>query len=135
MPVCLKIRGIGALKHKSKNFAFTTIYILGIDDKSREIYVAISCKVYLIDGLKENMLVDNDVLYIESFVINLFTSSALIHSSDVNIKINARQYSKFLRHKALASASIIVAPRSYALIVFQHIKLPDSRNFLIHLFS
>ena len=132
MPVPLKVRGIGASKHESRDFALTTIYIPGIDEKGREVYASISCELHLVDGLKANMLVGNDVLCTEGFAINLSTSSALIHSCGVKIDINARQHSKFLRRRALASAPTIVPPQSEALVAFQHIELPDSRDFLFH---
>lgn len=108
MPVPLKVRGIGASKNKSGDFAFTTIYIPGIDEKGHKVYMSINCELHLVDGLKTNMLVGNDVLCIEGFAINLSTSSAFIHSCGVKIDINARQNSEFLRRKALVSASTIV---------------------------
>lgn len=64
------------------------------------------------------MLVGNDVLCIEGFTINLFTSSALIYSCGMKIDINTRQRSKFLRYKVLASTPTIIFPRSEVLVVF-----------------
>lgn len=90
MPVSLKVRGIGDSKHKSGDFALASIYIPGIDKKSREVYTSISCELHLVDGLKVNMLVYNDVLCTEGFAINLSTTSALIHRCSMKININAR---------------------------------------------
>lgn len=135
MPVPLKVRGIGVSKHESRDFAFTTIYIPSIDKKSHKVYVSISCKLHLVDRLKANMLVSNNVLCIEGFAINLSTSSALIHSCDVKIDINARHHSEFLRQRTLASTPTIVPSQSEALVAFQHIKLPDFHDFLFHLSS
>lgn len=133
--VLLKVRGIGASKHESRNFVLMMIYIPGINEKGCEVYASISYELHLVDGLKVNMLVGNDVLCIESFAIKLSTSSTLIHSCSVKININARQYSEFLRHKTLASTSTIMPSRSQALVVFQHIELPNSHDFLFCPFS
>lgn len=65
MLVPLKIRSIGTLKHKSGDFTPMTIYIPVIDEKGHELYVFISCKLYLVDELKINMLLSNNVLCIE----------------------------------------------------------------------
>lgn len=130
MPVPLKVRGISASKHKSGDFALTTIYIPGIDEKSREIYICISCELHLVDRLKANMLVDNDIICTEGFAINLCIFSAFVYSCGVKIDINAQQHSKSWRHRALASALIIVPPRSETLVAFQYIELPNSRDFL-----
>lgn len=132
MPVFLKVRGISASKHKSKDVALITIYISGIDKKGREVYASISCKLHLVDGLNANMLVGNNVLCTEGFAINFFTSFALIYSCDVKININVKQRSKFLRHRALANTPTIIPPCLEALVAFQCIKLPDSRDFLFY---
>lgn len=132
MPVSLKVRGISNSKHKSRDFALASTYIPGIDKKSHEVYTSISCELYLINGLKVNKLVSNDVLCTEGFAINLSTTSALIHSCGMKININARQHSEFLRHKALAKTPTIVPPCLEALVAFQHIELPDSRDFLFY---
>ena len=130
MPVPLKVRGIGASKHESGHFALTMLYIPGTNEKGHEVYASITCELHLVDGLKANILVENDVLYTEGFAINLYNSSALIHSCGVRIDINARQHSEFLRHRALVSASIIISPHSEVLVAFLRIKLPDFRDFL-----
>lgn len=135
MLIFLKVRGIDTFKHESGDFALTTIYISSIDKKDRKVYASISCELYLVDGLKANMLVGNNVLYIEGFTINLAISSTLIRSCVVKININARQYSKFLRYRTLASTPIIIPPHLEALVTFQHIELPDSHDFLFYLFS
>ncbi len=93
MPVPLKVRGIGTSKHESGQFALTMLHIPGTDDKGREVYASLTCKLHLVDGLKANMLVGNDVLCTEGFAVNLYNSSALIHSCDVRIDINTRQHS------------------------------------------
>lgn len=130
IPIPLKVRGIGASKHGSGDFALMTIYIPGFDGNGREVYTSIICELHLINRLKANMLVGNDVLCTGGFAINLSSSSALIHSCGVSININARQHSEFLIYKALASASTIISLRLEALVAFRHIKLLDSRDFL-----
>lgn len=111
MPVPLKVRGIGASMYESRDFALTTNYIPSIDEKGREVYASISYELYQVNGLKANILVSNDMLYTESFTINLSTSSALIHCCGVKIDINVRQYSKFLKYRAPAGALTIMLPR------------------------
>lgn len=94
------------------------VFILSFDENGREVYTSITCKLHLINRLKANMLVENDVLCTEGFAINRSSSSALIHSCDIRIDINARQHSKFLRHRGLASASTIIPSCLEALITF-----------------
>lgn len=90
MLVFLKIKGIVTLKHELKDIVFTTIYILNINKESREVYISINYKLHLLDRLRANILVDNDMFCIESFAINFSTSSTLIHSCNMKININIR---------------------------------------------
>lgn len=59
----LKIRDIGTSKHKSVDFNIIMVYIPGIDGKGHEVYTSITYKLYLVDRLKANILVRNDILF------------------------------------------------------------------------
>lgn len=132
MPVSLKVKGIGASKYKSGEFALTIIYIPGLDKEGSEFYISISCELHLVDGLKANILMGNDVLYMEGFAINLSNTSVLAHSFDMKINITTRYHSKFLKHRVLVNSSTLMPPQSEVLIAFQYIYLPNSRNFLFY---
>ena len=41
IPIPLKVRGIGASRHKSGEFALTTLYMLGFDKESSEVYMCV----------------------------------------------------------------------------------------------
>lgn len=118
MPVSLNVRGIGVFKHKLSNFALTTVYIPGLDRNGREVYTSITCELHLVDGLKINMLIGNNLLCTEGFIINFSSSSAFIHSCSIRININARQHSKFLKYRALTSTFIIIFFCLEALVAF-----------------
>lgn len=75
----LKVRSIGVPKHKSKEFILTIIYIAGIDKTSCKVYASINYELHLINGLRTNMLISNNVLYTKGFAINFSTFSALIY--------------------------------------------------------
>lgn len=92
----------------SQKTLLSTIYIPDIDKKGWEVYASISFKLYLINKLKANMLIGNNVLCTEDFAINSSIFSALINSRDVKIDINVREHSKFSRQKTLASSYTIV---------------------------
>ena len=134
MPVPLKVRGIGASRHESNEFALTALYIPGLDREGSEVYACIKCELHLVEGLKANMLIGNDILCTEGFTINLASASAHILSCGVTIVIDARNHSQFLRRNVLADATTFIPPKSKALINFQQIPLPDLRNFLVQPF-
>lgn len=92
MPVPLRVRGINASKYKLRKFPLTAFYIPGFDRGSSEIYAFIQYKLYLVKGLKANMLIGNNVLCTESFTINLISDSAHILTCGMTIVINARNH-------------------------------------------
>lgn len=87
-----------------------TIYIPNIDKRGCKFYVSISYELYLVNGLKANMLVTNDVLCKKGFAINFSICSVLIHSCSIRIDVSARQHSEFFRQKILASSSTLMPP-------------------------
>lgn len=64
------------------------------------------------------MLINNNIFYTESFLINFANTFAHILSSEGNIAINARHYSKFWKRKVLANIATFILPKSEALILF-----------------
>lgn len=119
MLVLLKIRGISTFKYKSKKFFLITFYIPGLNQEVSDIYVCIKCKLHLVDGLKANMLIGNNVFYIEGFSIDFANVFAQIASYRINIIISARHYSKFLKCKVLANITPCILLKPKAFVFFQ----------------
>ena len=134
MPVPLKVRGIGTSKHKSKEFALIALYIPGLDQEGSEVYACIKCELHLVESLKANIIIGNNILCTEGFTINLASAFTHIPSCGVTIVINTRNHSQFLRCNVLANATTFMPPKSEAFINFQQIPLPDSRDFLFQPF-
>lgn len=88
MPVPLKIKGIGTLRHKSGEFALITIYVSSVNKNGRKVYMSITYKLHLVNRLKVNIPMSNDILYIEAFTINFSISSILLHTCGVRINIS-----------------------------------------------
>lgn len=86
----LKVKGIGASKHKFAQFAIFFLYFLGKNKAGQRVYTLIKCKLHLVDGLQVNILMENDILLPEGFVINIKKNCAFIGSCGVTIPINTR---------------------------------------------
>lgn len=118
MPMPLKVKGISASRHKSEKFAFTAFYMPSLDRKGSEVYACINYKLYLVGGLKANMLIENNVFCTKDFVINFANASANILSFGVTIIINARNYLQFLRRKVLANSITFIPSKSKVFVNF-----------------
>lgn len=130
MPVLLKVRGIGISKNELKMFSLAILYFPSFDQLKVEIYICIRYKLQLIHRLKANMIINNDVLGIENFLINLGTSLAHICSWSVDVHISIKYPPHLLNQKVLANTTTFVPPKFEVLVLFNQILLPDSRFFL-----
>ena len=132
MSTPLNVRGIGTSKHKSAQFAALSLYFPGEDETGQRVYASIKCELHLVNGLRANIMVGNDILSPEGFVININKNRAFIGSCGVTIPINVKQRGRFLRRKLLASGDNVVRPRSETMISLAPVSLPNDRDFLFH---
>lgn len=103
MSIPLKVREIGASKHKSRKFAALLLYFLGKNNVGQLVYTPLTCKIYLVKDLKANLLIGNNIIFPEGFVIDIRGKNALIKSCGVTITIDTRQKEQFLTKKLLVS--------------------------------
>lgn len=129
----LKVRGIVTSKYKLNEFVFATLYILSLNQRGLEVYVCIKYALHLIEGLKANVLIGNNVFYTKSFTINLTNTSANILKDQISIDITTKTHSQFLRYNILTNTTIFVLPKSKILILFWQIALSDLQDFLFYL--
>lgn len=104
----LKVRGIRTSKHESAQFAEVSLFFLGESDEGQRVYAFIRCELHLVEGLRANILIGNDILAPESFVLNVALDHALVESCRVKITIRARQRGQFLKKRLLAEKDGVI---------------------------
>lgn len=90
MSTSLKVRGIGASKHKSTKFAALSLYFSNRNNAGELVYALFKWKIHLVEGIQAKLLISNNILSSEHIVINIEKKSALIRSCVVTIKMNAK---------------------------------------------
>lgn len=90
MSTLLKVRGIRASKHKSGDFAALSLFFPKKNEVGQLVYVSLTCEIHLVKDLRANLLIDNNIMSPESFVIDVKEKSALIESYDMTIPIDIR---------------------------------------------
>ena len=133
MSTSLKVRGIGASKHKSGEFAAFSLYFPGKNNIGQLVYASLTCEIHLVEDLRANLLIGNDIMSPEGFIINVKGKKALIDSCEVTIPIDVRQHGQFLAKKLLTNQEIVVSPNSKVMISLLLLPLPDDHDFLFHL--
>ena len=128
----LKDRGIEASKHKSAQSAELYLFLLGENNKGQKVYTSFKCKLHLVEGLRANILIGNNILALESFVLNVGLSHVVMGRCGVMITIRARKRGQFLRKRLFAENKEVLPPRSEVMIPLLRVPLPNDRNFLFH---
>lgn len=129
----MKVNGIEASKHESAQFIELSLFLPGENNKGQKVYTFFKCELHLVEGLKANMLIRNNICTPKNFVLNIGLGYTIVGSCKVKITINARQKGQFLRRKLLAENNRVVSSRSEVMIPILPVSLPNNRDFLFHL--
>ncbi len=91
MSTRLKVRGIRFSKHEFEEFAILFLYFLGKNDGGQQVYTSLSCEILLVESLRANLLIGNNSMSPEGFIIDVKRKSVFIGSCGVTIPIDIRQ--------------------------------------------
>lgn len=130
MSTLLKVRGIGSSKNESDEFALTALFFIGKDTARRVVFTYTDCKLHLVDGLKANMLIGNDIIGPEEISIDIAGQTAFISSCGVRISIDAKQRGQVVRRKVLSASPVVLPPQSEMALPVNYSSLPDNQDFL-----
>ena len=103
MSTLLKVNGIRASKHKLREFAALSLYFSKKNNAWQLVYASLTYKIHIIKDLRANLLIDNNIISPESFVIDVKKGNVLIKSCKVTVLVNARQKGQFLTKKPFTS--------------------------------
>lgn len=103
MSTFLRVRGIKSSKHESKEYIPLSLYFSGKDNMGQQVYASLTCEIHLVEGLKANLLIGNNIMSLEGFIIDVKRHSVFIRSCGVTVSIDVRQKGQFLTKKPLAS--------------------------------
>ena len=108
MTIFITVQNLNAQKHSTDKYAIAFMYFADIDDKKRKVKTLIIKEIHLIDNLKTNMLIDNDILKSEFIDISTFTKSAYVDNCEITIFI-WMQVKTFSTRSVCAMKSIVIS--------------------------
>ena len=128
----VRIRGIGSQIHLSDEFIVLTFYLRG-KLNGQQAAAAITRELHVVDELKANMLIGNDIITPEGMCLD-FSKQQLLIGSCQNIRVPfstvARQ-DPHVKRTIRARAGTVLAPNSVTRVpVTYHGQIPDDRDFL-----
>lgn len=125
MSPLLKVRSINASKHEFSEFAALSLYFSGKNNVEDLVYATLQYEIHLIEGLRTNQLIGNDIMSLEAMVIDLGKKTALISACNMTIDVNAKQWGQFFARKLPISQNSVIPLCSEAIISLIKLTLPD----------
>lgn len=106
----LHVKSIGTAIHLSKNFIHIPFYFFGTNNNSKSVLAEIKQEVHLVEKLKIEMLVGNDILVLKRFILDLSNKETTISSCNTKIKILMKFRGQFISKKILAIKNFVIPP-------------------------
>ncbi len=132
MTTSLNVRELRTNKHETWKYIIASIYFLEKITQEKFTREVIRREVHLMNDLKVNMLIDNDILESEDIFIDDSKSKTIIVScNNMIISIEIRTLIKEMINKVLHVRFVmIISSRSIATISIHRFELSSSRDFL-----
>lgn len=87
------LKSISVIRHLSKNFIHISFYIFETSNNSKPVLVKIRIKLHFVKRLKAKILVGNNTLVLEGFVLDLLSKDVTISSYNTKIRISMKSQS------------------------------------------
>ena len=129
MIISITIRELDANKHITDRYAMISMYFKEKDKQDNDVRTVIIKKVHLMNDLKVNILIENEILDSELFDIFMSKSTTYIESCDVTISILITNQRSFKTKSVHSTRIKIIASNSEQLILIHKIFAFD-RNYL-----
>ena len=102
-----------------------------LDIKNDEIVISLfTRKIHLINNLKTNMLLKNNIIDFENFVIDMIKRQIVIINIDVVVSLNVRSFKLTIQKSIHLKKSVIMSFHTEMTIVVYHVDLFDIKDFL-----
>lgn len=92
MATSLKVRGIGTLKHETDKYVLELLYFPAIGNKSQCVIVCIYCELHIVNNLRANIFIRNNIIGAKGMIINIAKEKAYIPGCKTIVPITAKHH-------------------------------------------
>ena len=124
MTIFFIIRDLDINKHQINKYALIFIYIKNKDEKEKTTRACLRRKIYIIDDLKANMFIDNDVMKSKNINVSLNKEIAYIENCKIIVLMKIKSFeisiikSVHLRKITIIFPHLKISVKLYHLIIF-----------------
>ena len=128
--IFITIRDLKTDKHIINKYVIVFIIFTEKNNKENDIRVMFRREAHIINNLKTNILMKNEIINFEKIFINFEKSTARINSCSVIIFIKMRTFNKTVFKSIHLRKTITIFSRSEISVSMHHFNISDNRNFL-----
>lgn len=92
----LKVRGNSSSRNETDKYVTVPLYLLGEKNNSAKAYAYIWRELHLVNGLKTNILIGNDIIKPEGILIDISSKSTYVSSCKIKFWIDTKQQGLFI---------------------------------------
>ncbi|KAL8817991.1 MAG: hypothetical protein Q9191_008035, partial [Dirinaria sp. TL-2023a] len=113
-------------------YVIAFMYFTRADDKRNRVRVMIRRELHVVDDLKVNVLIDNDIMSAEDISIDLEKRVARIDSCGVivSIEIRTSHKSSSVQKSVHLRKTTVISPRSEQTVEIHNLAVSDDRDYL-----
>ena len=129
MIVFLIVRGLDINKHQINEYALIFIYIKSKDENGKTTRTCFRKEVHIVNDLKINMLIDNDVMKLKNINVSSSKRIAYIENCKIIISVKIKSFEISVIKSIHLRKTTIISFHSKILMKIHHLTVFDFRNF------
>lgn len=129
MALPLKVRGIGTSKHETDEYVTEPLYFPATNTAGDNIIACVRRELHIVEDLRINILIDNDIIESEDITLDVVKGSAYISDCQATIVISSRQRGQCIRRILHANTTTIILARTQRMVPV-HLSLSQNRDFI-----
>ena len=133
MTVSFTVRDFDINKHQTNEYALIFIYIKGKDESDKTIRACFRKKVHIVNDLKTNMLIDNNIMKSKNINVSSNKKTAYINNCHITVSMKIKLFEatvfKFVHLQKITIISFYLK----ILMKIHHLIMFNFRNFLFEL--
>ena len=126
MIIFITVRGLRIDKHIINEYAIVFMIFIEKNDKGNDVRVMFRREVHIVNNLKINILIKNEIMGPEEMFIDFEKNTARINSCSVIVLIEMRTLSKTISKLVYLRKTITISARSEVSISMHHFDVSDN---------
>ena len=125
----LSVRSVENNRHQTNEFIIIEIYLS--DQKDRvNVIVSVRRKLHVIDDLRANMLIDNDIIDFERITLDIVDKTVHIANCEVDISVQSRQRERYQKHVISVEKTTVISSHVERFAFINVSSMSADRNFI-----